>query len=237
MDLPYCAHVVQNASTRALSCEAAALHQVVSGLYQSDLYRPSPCPPWTAGDLLCHILIATSRVRQALAEPANDTAPLIGTVGYYQPDHRFSDATNADRIETAQALAARLSDPQAIAAEFERRCQDTLQLIDEATGDRAVTTRHGDRMLLTDFTTTRVVELAVHGLDLATALSRTAWLTEPAAEVLEDLLIPDGSGPELRRRLGCDRAGLVARLTGRAPLSAAESAVLADADVVRLALG
>jgi uncharacterized protein (TIGR03083 family) len=237
MDLAYCAHVVQNASTRALSCEAAALHQVVSGLYQSDLYRPSPCPPWTAGDLLCHILIASSRVRQALAAPASDTAPLVSTAAYYRPDHRFSGVTNADRIETAQALAARLGDPQTIAAELDRRCQDTLRLITAAPGDRAIMTRHGDRMLLADFTITRVVELAVHGLDLATALGRTAWLTEPAADVLEDLLVPGGGGPELRHRLGCDRAGLVARLTGRAPLSSAESAALADAGAVRLALG
>ena len=236
MDLAYSAHVVQNASTRALNCEAAALHQVVSGLYQSELHRPSPCPPWTAGDLLCHILIATGRVRQALAEPADDTAPLISTAAYYRPDHRFSGVTNTDRIETAQALASQLRDPQAIAAELERRCQDTLRLITEAPDGRTITTRHGDRMLLTDFTTTRVVELAVHGLDLAAALGRAAWLTEPAGEVLEDLLVP-GGGPKLRHHLRCDRAGLVARLTGRAPLSAAESAALADAGVVRLALG
>jgi hypothetical protein len=30
-----------------------------------------------------------------------------------------------------------------------------------------VLTRHGDRMLLTEFLRTRVLELAVHGLDLA----------------------------------------------------------------------
>ena len=209
----------------------------MSGLYQSELYRPSPCPPWTAGDLLGHILIATGRVRQALAEPADDTGPLVSTAAYYRPDHRFSGVANMDRIETAQALAGQLRDPPAIAAELERRCQDTLRLIIEAPGDRTIMTRHGDRMLLADFTTTRVVELAVHGLDLATALGRAPWLTEPAGEVLEDLLVPDGDGPELRHRLGCDRAGLLARLTGRAPLSAAQSAILGDAGVVLLSLG
>ena len=46
---------------------------------------------------------------------------------------------------------------------------------------RIVQTRHGDAMLLTDFLTTRVVELAVHGLDVADVLEQQPWLTAPAA--------------------------------------------------------
>jgi hypothetical protein len=44
-----------------------------------------------------------------------------------------------------------------------------------------VRTRHGDVMLLTEFMRTRVLELAVHGLDLATGLGRDPWLTGAGA--------------------------------------------------------
>jgi hypothetical protein len=100
-----------------------------------------------------------------------------------------------------------------------------------------VRTRHGDRMLLSDFAVTRVVELAVHGLDVAAGLGRRPWLTDDAAAVLEDLMLPGGSAGALAARLGCDRAGLIARLTGRTPLSAADQAALAESGVAILALG
>jgi hypothetical protein len=109
-DVPYRARVGQTAVTAALAAEAATLQVVVSGLTETDLSLASPCPPWTIGDLLCHVLIGADRISQALGQPADVTGPSITTVQYYQPDTRFSAATNADRIETARALAARLGD-------------------------------------------------------------------------------------------------------------------------------
>ena len=51
-------------------------------------------------------------------------------------------------------------------------------------------TRHGDLISLTEFLRTRVLELAVHRLDLAVALGREPWMTQPAAQVTEELLLP-----------------------------------------------
>lgn len=100
----------RNAITGALAAEAAALATVVTGLADNDLGRPSPCPPWTMGELLCHVLIATDRVAQALAGPDPlASAPIVGRAEYYRPDERFSAAANADRIETARSLASRLA--------------------------------------------------------------------------------------------------------------------------------
>ena len=59
-------------------------------------------------------------------------------------------------------------------------------------------TRHGDPMLLAEFLRTRVLELAVHGLDLAAALDREPWMTAPAAGVTEDLLLPSAAAAGLR---------------------------------------
>jgi uncharacterized protein (TIGR03083 family) len=229
----------RKATADALIAEAAALSSVVTRLDSTDLSPPSPCSPWTVGALICHVLIGADRIAQALAEPEDAADDLISTAAYYRPDERFSATTNADRIATAQALADRLvpTGPRALAAELDRRCAESAELLTAAPTDRAICTRHGDRMLLTDFARTRVVELGVHGLDAAIGLNRQPWLTDEAAGVLEDLLLPEGGAQQVRATLGCDRTGLIARLTGRIPLSAADAERIAGRGVTRLALG
>ena len=228
---------MHNDVSAAFDAEAAALLTVVSGLTDADLAEPSPCAPWTVGELACHVLIGASRIGPAMAEPERADDTLITTAEYYRRDQRFSAATNADRIETARALARQLSGPGAIAAELGRRCRESAELLAAAPPGRTVITRHGDRMLLIDFARTRVVELALHGLDLAQGLSRQPWLTSEATDVLEELLLPAGSSSKLCRALACNRAGLIARLTGRASLSRAEQQVLRDADIAVLIFG
>ena len=225
----------------AFVTESAALAAVVAGLTGTDVRRASPCPPWTLADLLGHIIVATDRIGQAVEAaraPAAPGAPLVTAAGYYRPDHRFSAQANTDRIDVAAALAARLGTAAAIAAELAAVRERNLALLQSAPAGLEVRTRHGDRMQLTDFVVTRVVELGVHGLDAAIALERQPWLTDPAAAVLEELLLPDaGLAAELRALLRCDRAGLIARLTGRQPVSPGEQSALAARGVTRLALG
>jgi len=229
----------RNVITLAIAAEAAALSAVAAGLTDADLARASPCPPWTVGELLCHVLIAMDRIGQAVGEPEVTGPGLIATADYYRPDQRFSADTNADRIDTATVLARRLDSAGAagIAAELDRRCAVSIGLLDAAPADRTVRTRHGDRMLLTDFARTRVVELALHGLDLAAGLGRPPWLSSEAAAVLAELLLPAGSAAKLRAQLGCDQVGLIAALTGRAELSAAQAQLLRAAGVTVLTLG
>ena len=62
------------------------------------------------------------------------------------------------------------------------------------------------------------------------ALSSTAPLSNSAGGGFD----PCGA---LQTRLGCDRTGVIARLTGRVSLPAAELAVLSELGVTRLALG
>jgi uncharacterized protein (TIGR03083 family) len=223
--------------TAAVAAEGTALCTVLATLTSADLDRASPCPPWTVGELTCHVIIGASRITQALLLPGDAEVTLITTTGYYRPDERFSVAVDADRIDTARDLARRLGSADAISAGLTRACAEAVALLSQAAADQAVRTRHGDRMLLTDFARTRVVELGLHGLDLAIALARPPWLTGEAATVLEELLLPAGNAADLRAELACDRTALIALLTGRAAPSPAEAAALARAGAVRLALG
>jgi uncharacterized protein (TIGR03083 family) len=231
--------MTHDATTRAFAAEAEALQAAMTGLTEQESSLLSPCAPWTVGELLCHVVIGAGRVAQAVAEPepAGPASTEVGTtVDYYRHDARFSAAVDADRIETARALARELGGPEQMVLELARRCRQTTSLLAAAPADRTIRTRHGDRMLLTAFAGTRVVEVAVHGLDLAIGLDRPPWLTDAAADVLENLWLPAGRADQLRQQLDCDRAGLIARLTGRAAVSPDERKLLADAGARDLAL-
>jgi uncharacterized protein (TIGR03083 family) len=229
--------VTRDARTAAFAAEASALAAAAAQLTEADLERPSSCPPWTAGELLCHIIVATDRVSQALAGPGTGGSTLVTAAGYYRPDERFSPAANTSRVDTARQLAAARHTPGALRAELDRVTHDSLEQLEAAPAGRTVLTRHGDPMLLTDFACTRIVELGVHGLDLATSLGRPPWLSGPAAVVVTGLLLPEGGAAELRAELGWDEVTLVAKLTGRAPASAPEQAVLASHGISALTLG
>lgn len=244
--------MAQSAASQALAAEGAALTATVASLAPGDLALASPCPPWTTGQLLGHILIGADRIAPALAAaarladgaapvtrlglPSGTPAP-ISPAAYYRPDHRFSAAVNSDRIDAAITLAASLPTVPELHAELARRHSESLDLLTAAPADAVAMTRHGDLMLLTDFAVTRVAELGLHGLDLAIGLNRQPWLTGAAAAVLEDLLLPSGHAARLAERLRCDRIGLIAMLTGRAPQPPAAAAEFAAAGAVRLSLG
>jgi uncharacterized protein (TIGR03083 family) len=205
--------------------EAEALALALGRLDPAAWERPTRCVPWTVRELVGHLVTAVGRVPAALAEPVPARAD-TDAVSYYSPDHRFSGATNADRVQVAQARASGAD----VATLLDDLAATTRAAVDACLGEpgsRVVRTRHGDAMALSEFLTTRVVELAVHGLDVADAVGREPWLTAPAAEHLQGLLFAGDVS-------GWDPAVLLRKATGRAPLTPQESARLG---LRRLAFG
>jgi uncharacterized protein (TIGR03083 family) len=222
----------------AFGAEAERLSESVSGTDEASFTRPSPCPPWTVGELLYHVRIAAGRVPGMLAGPEPAEGPLVSAVGYYRPGQRFSSAANTDRIAAARRGAAALATGTAIVGDFEQAWRQSWVLIRAAPQARVVRTRHGDRMLLTEFVCTRVLELAVHGLDLAAGLGRRPWMTTAAARVLAGLLLPAGTTARmLLDETGWDQITMIAKATGRIPLTAAETTLIRRYGIRRLALG
>ena len=221
----------------AFGAEGRQLSRVLAGLDDAAFARPTACAPWTVAELAYHVRMTMGRLPGMLAAPEPAGSDLVPAPGYYRADQRFSTATNEGRIESAQRGAAALAGPAARARDVEvARRQAELALRDAPPG-RVVTTRHGDRMLLREFLRTRVLELAVHGLDLAAALDREPWVTAQAAHVTEDLLLSPAAASRLRAETGWDRVGLIARLTGRRPVTPAETELIQSARIGRLALG
>jgi uncharacterized protein (TIGR03083 family) len=212
----------------AFAAETGRLATVVLDLAPEEFARPSPCPPWTVAGLLGHVATAVGRLPGMLADPAPPRAE-VSAAGYYRADERFSPGTNEDRVATGTRRAGAAADGHALAVAFDADRRSIVELCRREPADRVVRTRHGDAMLLTDFLVTRVVEVGVHGLDLADGLGRPAWLTAPAAAVLTGLFFGD-DGPPVD-------ADLLRGLTGRRALTPEESTALERRGVRRLTLG
>jgi uncharacterized protein (TIGR03083 family) len=220
----------------AFDAESERLSEVAAKTDDPAFARPTSCLPWTVAELLYHVQMTMERLSVMLAAPEPSGQDLVAAPGYYRADQRFSATVNADRIESAQRGAAGLPGAAVRADGFRLARDHACGLLRAAPPGRVVLTRHGDRMLLTEFTRTRVFELAVHGLDLAAALHRRPWMTTQAAQVTEELLLPSAAA-ELRAAAGWDQVTLVAKLTGRAATSAAERELIESLGVERLPLG
>ena len=219
----------------AFATEAAQLSAALGQSTEADWDRPTGCSPWNVAELLGHVVTVLDWLPGMLAADAPAEATVSAT-GYYRPDERFSARTNATRLDLARQRAAAAGNGPALAAEYDRVWRKAHALSSAEPADRVVRTRHGDSMLLTDFLVTRIVEVGIHGLDLAAALDRVPWLTEPAADLLAELLLGDRKLSALRD-LGWDTVTFLARATGRAPLSRAETAQVERSGIRWLALG
>lgn len=227
----------------ALSCEVAALAQVLSGLTEEEGASPSRCAPWDVAALAGHTVGALERVLVMLdAEAPGGGEGLVSASGYYAPDARFSPEVNGDRVRQAVEVAARWEDPAESGRMLSGWWAELSSLLPSEPVDRVVRTRHGDPMLLTDFLVTRVVELGVHGVDLADALGREPWLTDEASAVVVRLLF-EGTEREVLERLlpgawseGTTRVSAIRAVTGRAARGV-DRAVVERAGVRFLTLG
>nr|WP_238547390.1 maleylpyruvate isomerase N-terminal domain-containing protein [Actinoplanes friuliensis] len=170
---------------------------------------PTRCSPWTVAGLLGHVVTVIGWIPGMLGGEAPLSAD-VSARAYYRADKRFSPESNSVRIALGIERAG--SGGPALAREFLALQERVVGLCRLESPDRVVRTRHGDAMLLTDFLVTRIVEVGLHGVDLADALGREPWLTPAAAAVLKDLY---GTGEVV----GMDDVTLLKMLSGRLPAS------------------
>jgi uncharacterized protein (TIGR03083 family) len=220
----------------AFRLEAEELSRAVAGLPESAWDRPTRCEPWSVRELLGHVRVVIAWLPQMLDGPAPDKAE-VSAAEYYRPDDRFSPQTNAARLGLAQDHAAGHVSGAALAEDFAATWQQVDQMYRGEAEDRVVRTRHGDAMLLSEFLLTRVVEIAVHGLDLADALGREPWLTAEAGTAVLELLLGPDQLDGAARELGWDRPTFLRKVTGRAALDAPESAQVKRLGIRWLTLG
>ncbi|SIM45503.1 maleylpyruvate isomerase N-terminal domain-containing protein [Micromonospora cremea] len=215
----------------AFRAECARLTEILAELDDADLDRPTGCPPWTVRELIAHVRTGTGRLTDMLAAPAPPRAE-VDAAGYFGAA-KFTPEVDAERIAGGRR-DARQVDRATLPTDLDRTWRAADAAVAAAPPERVVRTRHGDAMCLTEFLRTRVVEVGVHGLDLAAALDRPPWLTTQAAAVIVDLLTDGRPAPA---ELGWDHLTLIRKATGRAALTAQERAVVDAAEFRWLAFG
>ncbi|MBR8741513.1 maleylpyruvate isomerase N-terminal domain-containing protein [Nocardiopsis sp. MG754419] len=205
----------------ALADEVTALEEVLLGLSEDEVVRPTRCAPWDVAALSVHTVGALHQVSVTLDTGAADAAARpVSAPGYYSPRVRFSPEVNGARVRDAAERAARRPD----AAEPGRVLGVLWSALRERVArepeDRTLVTRHGDPMLLTDFLTTRVTELVLHGLDLADALERRPWVSDRGLDLVRELLFGAADRAAVRAVLpdveGAGALEAVRVVTGRA---------------------
>ncbi|MFE0512165.1 maleylpyruvate isomerase N-terminal domain-containing protein [Streptomyces sp. NPDC058964] len=219
----------------AFHLEAGQLARAMAGVSAAEWRLPTRCAPWTVSDLPAHVRVVIAWLPGMLAAPAPTRAE-VSAAGYYRPDGRFAPDTNAARIALARDHAAEQLNGAALADDFDATWQQVDRLCRAEPDGRVVRTRHCDPMLLSEFLLTRVVEVAVHGLDLADALGREPWLTSQAADLVQGLLLgPDGVAA--LEKLGWGQLHFLRKATGREPITREEASDVSRLNVRWLTLG
>lgn len=225
----------QGRVTQAFPLEAGQLERAMAGVAAAEWRRPTRCASWTVSKLLAHVRVVIAWLPGMLSAPASTRAE-VSAVEYYRPDDRFAPDTNAARITLAQDHAAEQLSGAAVAEDFNATWQRVDRLCRAEPEGRVVRTRHADPMLLSEFLLTRVVEVAVHGLDLADALGREPWLTSRAADLVQDLLLgPDGAA--VLEKLGWGQLRFLRKATGREPIIKEEALDVSRLGIRWLTLG
>lgn len=168
----------------ALRAETESLLDALGGSFDEVAACPTRLPAWTVGDLLAHVWRDLDRLRVGLAAPPAATID-VDAVSYWRS---YDPASRGPQI-AARAIetAARFPEGAALADDLRRVLDEGLAAARIVPDDRSITT-WGPGMRLDEFLATRVLEVAIHGLDLADALGRDPWLTPGAAAITRGIL-------------------------------------------------
>jgi uncharacterized protein (TIGR03083 family) len=203
--------------------EARRSIDVIRDLSDEAFAAPTRCPPWDVRVLVGHMVRDLDRVLTYLADPAPESAT-TDAVAYWRS---YDPRVEGPRITASSVeVADRYATPAELVDAFDstvRRCLEEAGREDPARvlGTRLTSIR------LDEFLMTRILEVGVHGMDLADALHRPPWLTSAAASVVLAILI-GLLGDDPSPALGWSDLTFIETATGRRSLTDAERSVLGE---------
>jgi uncharacterized protein (TIGR03083 family) len=204
-----------------LERESRLAWEAASTLDEAAFARPTRLPSWNVKQLLAHMWGDLDRIREYLGEPAPPAADTDAVAYWRSYDPAEDGPAVADRAKT---VAARFATGPELVVAFDRAREGSIALAVDTPPDRVVAT-WGPTLRFDDYLQTRILEMGVHGLDLAAAIGREPWLTSEAAAVIRRILVGLlGEEPAIVRRWS-DRS-LVEAGTGRRGLTYEEHAAL-----------
>ncbi|MEO8476060.1 MAG: maleylpyruvate isomerase family mycothiol-dependent enzyme [Actinomycetota bacterium] len=162
-----------------LADECQAIGAEAGGLDETRFDLPTRLPRWSVREILGHVWRDMDRLRWSLGRPAPQRAD-VDAISYW----RSYDPVEGPKATAGRAIEAAhgFADGAELVASFETNWRAGIEAASSVPDERLVET-WGPAMRLDDFLATRVLELAVHRLDLADALRRPGVLDHDAAIV------------------------------------------------------
>ena len=207
----------------ALAEESQTLSVVLLELDAAEFERPSNCPPWDLKELVVHTA-ASIGLRGDFPDP-EPGARLRSAADYYRRPERATQQYRGRNVDQAQGLAARLPAEMTAARMFEQVWRETVGKLRDQDPDRRVQVPAVGAMRLGDWTVTRVISVAAHGVDVALTLRRVPWTTASARTVMRGAFL-SLLGAQLPQRLAWDDRLLLEAATGRRALTDQDRMIL-----------
>ena len=205
----------------ALAQECEGVSEVVLALSEGDFASPTRCTAWDVKELLAHMHRDVDRINVALADSPPDRADTTAVTYWRSYDPKVDGAAIADR---AKERAASFESGQELAKAWDAMWRRAVQTLSFTESGRLVET-WGPKLTLEEFVKTRVLEITVHGLDLAEALSLPPAPTDAGIAVTRAILV-GLLGVEPPGDLGWDDVAFIEAGTGRRPLTDRERVTL-----------
>ena len=207
------------AALDALETGYRQVTDLVTGLGEAELMRPSRCAGWAVTDVLCHQLLDAQRALVAFSTPVTE-APDRDDVTYWAaftpPPGEAGARARAGAAAHARfvRVAASAYPPGSLARVWSETAAAAVRAA-RACGAAAVSTQ-GHALRPADFTSTLAVEAAVHYLDLTVNLP-SAPPPDPAPLALVRRVLDGLLGSPLPG--SWDDTGAAMKGTGRVPLT------------------
>ncbi len=197
---------------KAMSEELDALQKTLTTLSDEDWQRPTRCTGWNVLALVAHINIGAHMLPE-LAEGEASASAERNQVSFFD----FDSSQWSPVVLDFAVDAVKGKTPQEISAAISQTAREMHEAVKKVPPDYIGPAFFGP-MTMDEFLPTRVLELAVHGLDLTDALGRSPYITPLAGAITADLLDKalDGTRPA---DLAQDEVAFIEVATGRRPHS------------------
>ncbi len=206
---------------KALCTQCGVISRMLLDLPDDEFARPTRLQPWDVLHLVAHLYRDMERVPLALEEPQPAIAPDTDAVTYWHYDR----IENAARTQArANLVVGNYDSAAALTRAFDAIQQQAISLLDNTDPDLIIRTWE-PIMRVDHFATTRVVEVTVHGLDLAHALERPLDMDNDAMTITSDVLF-ELLAARLPPQLTWDRTTWIEKGSGRSPLTPGERTAL-----------
>jgi uncharacterized protein (TIGR03083 family) len=145
----------------------ARITTITSTLSEDDLQRPTRCSGWSVADLIFHLLLDAQRALVTFASPGSGT-PDVDRASYWAP-HKPAAPWAAEHEEFVRRSVAAHSSPRIVVHRWEETAAAAVHAA-AATELDALLRTQGHVLTAADFTSTLIIEGALHHLDLVVEL-------------------------------------------------------------------